>query len=157
MRSWDDLRRTCDAWSRPLVAKGILSPEDAVRCIEFGADAVVVSNHGGRLLDGAPATVSILADIVEAVDGRASVLINGGIRRGSDVTKAVAQGASVPYRARLPLRPGGSRRAGRGPHSGRILTAELDRTLAFVGCSSLSKLDRSRVALPRYKIEQRGV
>jgi L-lactate dehydrogenase (cytochrome) len=89
-RSWDDLARVRERWDHPLIVKGILSAEDAARCVEFGTDGIIVSNHGGRLLDGAPATLSVLPEIVDAVGGRADVLLDGGIRRGSDVAKALA-------------------------------------------------------------------
>lgn len=148
-RSWDDLERVRAAWDRPLIVKGILSPEDAVRCVDLGADAIVVSNHGGRLLDGAPATMSVLAEVVAAVGGRADVLLDGGVRRGSDVAKALALGASAcligrPYH--YGLAAGGERGVARAID---ILTAELDRTLAFLGCTSVDELDNSRVRLPR--------
>jgi len=147
-RSWDDLSRVRDAWDRPLIVKGILSPEDAVRCADLGADAIVVSNHGGRLLDGAPATFSVLGEIVEAVGGRADVLLDGGIRRGSDIAKALALGAAAcligrPYH--YGLAAAGEQGVGRAID---MLTAELDRTLAFLGCTSLAELDSSRLRLP---------
>jgi isopentenyl diphosphate isomerase/L-lactate dehydrogenase-like FMN-dependent dehydrogenase len=144
-RTWDDLARVRDAWDRPLIVKGILSPSDAVRCVDMGADAIVVSNHGGRLLDGAPATISVLEEIVQAVGGRADVLLDGGVRRGSDVAKALALGAT----ACLVARPYHYGLAAAGePGVGRvidILVAELDRTLAFLGCTSVGELDPSRV------------
>jgi isopentenyl diphosphate isomerase/L-lactate dehydrogenase-like FMN-dependent dehydrogenase len=147
-RSWDDLARVRDAWDRPLIVKGIMSPEDAIRCADHGADTIVVSNHGGRLLDGAPATASVLPEIADAVRGRCDVLLDGGVRRGSDVAKALALGAAGclvgrPYHYGL---------AAAGEHGvGRvidILVAELDRTLAFLGCTSVAELDGSRVRLP---------
>lgn len=145
-RSWDDLARVREHWDRPLLVKGILSPDDAVRCVDLGANGIVVSNHGGRLLDGAPATLSVLRDIVEAVDGRADVLIDGGIRRGGDIAKALALGASAcaigrPYHYGL---------AAGEPGVGKvidILLAELDRTLAFLGCTSVDEVDPDRIRL----------
>lgn len=147
-RSWDDLARVRDAWDRPLVVKGILSPEDAVRCVDGGADAIVVSNHGGRLLDGAPATLSVLSEIADAVGGRCDILLDGGVRRGSDVAKALALGAAGclvgrPYH--YGLAAAGQAGVGRVLD---ILAAELDRTLAFVGCTSVAELDETRVRLP---------
>jgi 4-hydroxymandelate oxidase len=79
----------------PLVLKGLVHPDDAVLAVEHGADAVVVSNHGGRQLDTSPATAEALPAVVEAVDGRIPVLVDGGIRRGTDVIKALAMGASA--------------------------------------------------------------
>jgi isopentenyl diphosphate isomerase/L-lactate dehydrogenase-like FMN-dependent dehydrogenase len=155
-RSWDDLARVRDAWDRPLIVKGILSPEDATRCAELGADAVVVSNHGGRLLDGAPATLTVLAEIADAVQGRADVLLDGGIRRGTDVAKALALGASAcmvgrPYH--YGLGAAGQEGVGRVID---ILLAELDRTLAFLGCTSVRELDRSRVRPRPIGADRRG-
>ncbi|GAA1916366.1 alpha-hydroxy acid oxidase [Nocardioides hwasunensis] len=91
--SWDDLRSLRARWKRPLVVKGILRPDDAARAVALGADAVVVSNHGGRQLDQAPATLSVLPAIAEAVGDRAEVYLDSGVRRGSDVLKARALGA----------------------------------------------------------------
>ena len=147
-RSWTDLARVREAWDRPLIVKGILSPDDAVRCVELGANAIVVSNHGGRLLDGVPATLSVLEEIVEAVAGRADVLLDGGIRRGSDVAKALALGASAclvgrPYH--YGLAAAGEAGVGRVID---IMIAELDRTLAFLGCTSVGELDLSRLRRP---------
>jgi L-lactate dehydrogenase (cytochrome) len=147
-RTWDDLARVRDAWDRPLVVKGIMSPEDAVRCVDRGADAIVVSNHGGRLLDGAPATISVLPEIADAVRGRCDVLLDGGIRRGNDVAKALALGAAgclVGRAYHYGLAAAGQKGVGRVID---ILTAELDRTLAFLGCTSVAELDYSRVRLP---------
>jgi len=144
-RSWDDLARVRESWDRPLIVKGIMTPEDASKCVDLGANAIVVSNHGGRLLDGAPATLSVLEEIVEAIGGRADVLLDGGVRRGSDVAKAVALGASACLIARpwhYGLAAAGKDGVGRVID---ILTAELDRTLAFLGCSSIEELDRSRL------------
>lgn len=148
-RTWDDLARVREVWDRPLVVKGIMSPEDATKCADRGADAIVVSNHGGRLLDGAPATMSVLKEIVAAADGRADVLLDSGIRRGSDVAKALALGASgclVGRAYHYGLAAAGEQGVGRVID---ILTAELDRTLAFLGCTSVAELDESRVRLAR--------
>jgi L-lactate dehydrogenase (cytochrome) len=129
------------------MVKGILSPDDAVRCVDLGADAIVVSNHGGRQLDGGPATISVLPEIADAVRGRADVLLDGGIRRGSDVAKALALGATAclvgrPYH--YGLAAAGEQGVGRVID---ILIAELDRTLAFLGCSSVGEVDHSRLRL----------
>jgi len=144
-RSWDDLARVRERWDRPLIVKGILAPEDAARCIDLGANGVQVSNHGGRLLDAAPATLSVLPDIVEAVGGRGDVLLDGGIRRGSDIAKALALGATAcaigrPYH--YGLGAGGEAGVGRVLD---ILLAELDRTLAFLGSPTVREIGPDRV------------
>lgn len=140
-RTWDDLSRVRAIWDRPLIVKGVLSPDDAVHCADLGADAIVVSNHGGRLLDGAPATISVLPEIVEAVRGRADVLVDGGIRRGSDMAKALALGANACLVGRAyhyGLAAAGEAGVGRVID---ILNADLDRTLAFLGCGSVRDLN----------------
>jgi L-lactate dehydrogenase (cytochrome) len=93
MVSWSDLRWIRDAWPRPIVIKGIHTADDARRAVEAGADAIVVSNHGGRQLDGVAPTLRVLPEVVAAVDGRIEIMLDGGIRRGSDVVKALAMGA----------------------------------------------------------------
>ncbi|WP_128561766.1 alpha-hydroxy acid oxidase [Methylobacterium crusticola] len=92
--TWDDLARLRDLWPGPVVIKGVLHPDDAARAVGIGADGVMVSNHGGRQLDHVPAPISVLPEIVAAVGGRAQVILDGGVRRGTDILKAVALGAS---------------------------------------------------------------
>jgi isopentenyl diphosphate isomerase/L-lactate dehydrogenase-like FMN-dependent dehydrogenase len=138
--SWEDIAWMRDAWPRRLFVKGILSPEDAAAAIGVGADGVVVSNHGGRQLDHAPATLDVLPAVVEAVGGRGEVILDGGIRRGSDVVKALCLGASVvcigrPYLYGLAA----------GGQSGveailDILRDEITRTLTLLGATSLDEL-----------------
>ena len=91
---WDALKKIRDQWPRKLIVKGILHPADADQLAKMGCDAIVVSNHGGRQLDGAVATLDALPEVVKAVNGRLPVLLDGGIRRGSDIFKAIALGAS---------------------------------------------------------------
>jgi isopentenyl diphosphate isomerase/L-lactate dehydrogenase-like FMN-dependent dehydrogenase len=101
--SWRDLERFREASELPLVLKGIVTAEDARLACEHGADALVVSNHGGRQLDGVSATLDALPEVVEAVAGRIEVLLDGGIRRGTDVVKALALGARACLAGRAPL------------------------------------------------------
>ena len=117
--TWDDLA-TIRGWSSlPLVLKGILTAEDARLAVEHGAAAVWVSNHGGRQLDRVAAPIDVLAEVVEAVDGRAEVYLDGGVRRGPDVAIALAMGARAVFAARpVPLRAGLCRRNGRRPRPG---------------------------------------
>jgi L-lactate dehydrogenase (cytochrome) len=91
--TWDDIRWLRDEWGGPFMIKGIMHPDDARRAVDIGASAISVSNHGGNNLDGTPASIRALPSVVEAVGGRVEVLLDGGIRRGSDVVKALALGA----------------------------------------------------------------
>ena len=91
--NWRDVEWVRSRWPGKLILKGILDPEDARLGLATGADAIIVSNHGGRQLDGAPSSVAVLADVVRAIDGRCEVLFDGGIRSGQDIAKALALGA----------------------------------------------------------------
>ncbi|WP_408397657.1 alpha-hydroxy acid oxidase [Paraburkholderia sediminicola] len=93
--SWGDIKWLRDRWDGKIVIKGLLDPDDARRAVDEGADGIVVSNHGGRQLDPAPSTISILPDVVKAVGGKTDILMDGGIRRGADVIKALALGATA--------------------------------------------------------------
>ncbi len=142
---WDDLRWLRGVWDGPLVVKGLMRVEDARSAVQLGADALVVSNHGGRQLDGLPSTISVLGEIVDAVGDRAEVLLDGGVRRGSDVAKALALGARACMVGRpwlFGLAAAGELGAAR---SVEILTSELDRTLALLGVRDVADLDRSHV------------
>ncbi len=141
--SWDDVEWIRERWTGPLLVKGVLSGEDAAAAAGAGADAVVVSNHGGRQLEGAPATVRVLPEVVDAVGSRIEVLVDGGIRRGGDVVKALALGA----RAVLIGRPYLYGLAACG-QSGvekvlEVLRSEMTRTMILLGCGSASDLDGS--------------
>jgi L-lactate dehydrogenase (cytochrome) len=142
--TWEELKWLRARWPGDLVVKGILSPDDARRAVDEGADAIVVSNHGGRQLDGTPATIDALPGVVAAVGDQADVLIDGGFRRGSDVVKALALGA----RACLVVRPYLFGLA-TGPEGPRwvleLLREEIDTTLALLGASSVASLDPSYV------------
>jgi L-lactate dehydrogenase (cytochrome) len=144
--TYADLAWLRERWKGPLVVKGVLTGEDATRAIECGADGIIVSNHGGRQLDGAPASLSVLPEVVAAVAGRALVFLDGGVRRGGDVVKAVALGA----RACLIGRPYWYGLAAGGEAGVRrvleILAAEIDNTLALTGRRSLAELGPDLVA-----------
>ncbi len=136
--SWTDLDWLAGASSLPVLVKGVVRGDDALRCADHGAAAIVVSNHGGRQLDTSPATIDALPEVVGAVGNRLEVLLDGGIRRGSDVIKALARGA----RAVLVGRPVLWGLAVNGADGVRaafdILRQELDTAMALSGCSSIS-------------------
>jgi isopentenyl diphosphate isomerase/L-lactate dehydrogenase-like FMN-dependent dehydrogenase len=138
--TWAELAWLRKAWPGKLVIKGILNVADALVAIDHGADGIFVSNHGGRQLDGAPATIRVLGDIAEAVAGRTAVFVDGGIRRGSDVAKALAAGADMAFVGRPACY--GLAAAGEAGVAAvlQILGAELDRVMALLGCCSVSQL-----------------
>jgi isopentenyl diphosphate isomerase/L-lactate dehydrogenase-like FMN-dependent dehydrogenase len=141
--TWDDVKWIRDQWSGPLIVKAIMTGEDATTAVDIGAEAVVVSNHGGRQLEGAPATIRALPEVVDAVGSRAEVLLDSGVRRGSDVVKALAVGA----RAVMIGRPYcyGLAAAGEAGVSRvlSVLRADMARTMVLMGCRSVHDLDRS--------------
>ena len=145
---WQDLRWIREAWKGPIVVKGVHTGEDARRAIDHGADAIVVSNHGGRQLDGVAPTLRVLPEVVAAVNGQTEVLLDGGIRRGSDVVKALCLGARAVLVGRAYAYGLGARG---GPGVARaidILRADVVRTLKLLGCASTAELDRSFVDVP---------
>ena len=139
--TWADLGWLRANWRGPLVVKGIITPADAVRAVDAGADAVIVSNHGGRQLDGSPATLTALPRIVDAVDGRAEVLLDSGIRRGSDVLKALALGARAVLVGRLPAWGLAAAGAAGVERALEILQTEMVRTMRLMGCRAVTDLD----------------
>ncbi len=146
--TWTDLRWIRDLWKGPIVIKGVHTSEDARQAIAAGAQALVVSNHGGRQLDGVPATLRALPEVLEAVNGQAEVLVDGGIRRGGDVAKALCLGARAVLVGRAyayGLAAAGEAGVARAIE---ILRTELVRTLKLLGCESTAALDRSYVNIP---------
>jgi 4-hydroxymandelate oxidase len=143
--TWKDVAWLRSATRLPVVVKGIARPDDAVRAIDHGASAIVVSNHGGRQLDGSPATATVLGPVADAVEGRIEVLVDGGIRRGTDVLRALSLGA----RAVLVGRPilWGLAVAGEAGAHGVLeaLRDELDQALALAGCARISDATRDLV------------
>jgi L-lactate dehydrogenase (cytochrome) len=146
--SWDDVDWLRSAWDGPIVLKGIQTVDDAVLAAERGVDAIALSNHGGRQLDGAPATLSLVAPVADAVGGRIEIICDGGVRRGSDIAKAVAAGATAVMAGRAYLYALGA--AGeRGVD--RVLDwfrADLVRTMSLLGAGTIADLDRSLIELP---------
>ncbi|HXT70146.1 MAG TPA: alpha-hydroxy acid oxidase [Vicinamibacterales bacterium] len=145
MVSWDDFRWIRQAWPGKIVVKGVHTADDARQAMDAGADAVVVSNHGGRQLDGVAATIAVLPEVVAAVDGRIEVLLDGGVRRGSDVVKALCLGARAVLVGRAyayGLGAGGGAGVSRAIE---ILKADIIRTLKLLGIASTAALDASFV------------
>lgn len=144
--TWEDLRVLRKLWPHQLIVKGILHPEDAVKAVDCGADAVIVSNHGGRNFDSSPAPIDMLAPVVDAVGSRTVVMVDSGFRRGTDVVKALALGAKLVLIGRATLygtAAGGEAGAARAI---AIFRDEIDRTLAQVGCTSVTQVNRDCLA-----------
>ena len=145
---WQDLRWIREAWKGPIVVKGVHTGEDARRAIDHGTDAIVVSNHGGRQLDGVAPTLRVLPEVVAAVNGQTEVLLDGGIRRGSDVVKALCLGARAVLVGRAYAYGLGARGGPGVARAIEILRADVVRTLKLLGCASTAELDRSFVDVP---------
>jgi len=138
--NWDDLRMLRKMWPHTLMVKGILHPQDAILAADCGADAVIVSNHGGRNLDSSMAPIEVLPGVVDAVGKRTTVIVDSGFRRGSDVVKALALGANAVLIGRATLygtAAGGKTGAARAI---AIFREEIDRVMALIGCRSVAEL-----------------
>ena len=146
--TWDDLAWIRDVWEKPFILKGLQSPADAVRAKERGVDGIIVSNHGGRQLDSAPAPVSVLPAIRAAVGPEMALILDSGIRRGSHIGRALALGADFTLVGRATLY--GAAAAGRAgvERSLDILRDELDRFQAQTGCPEISGIGKLEAALP---------
>jgi len=138
--TWNDLRWIRDSWRGPIIIKGVMTPDDARRSMDNGAEAIVVSNHGGRQLDSLPATLNVLPEIAKAVSGRLEILMDGGIRRGSDIVKAICLGASAVLIGRAYAYGMASSGYAGVAHAIKVLQNETERTLRLLGCCSLRQL-----------------
>lgn len=146
--TWDRLDWLRDLTGLPLVVKGVRTVEDAVQCAEYGVDGIVVSNHGGRQLDGTPSSIETLGPIADAVGDRLEIYLDSGVRRGMDVLKALCLGARAVLVGR-PLYWGLAYGGAAGvEHMLNILRVEFDRALAYVGCKTPAELNPSIVSLP---------
>ena len=146
--TWSDLTWIRKLWPGPIVIKGVLTGDDARRAIDHGAAAISVSNHGGRQLDYLPASLRALPEVVKAVNGQIEVLMDGGIRRGTDIVKALCLGARAVLCGRAyayGLAAAGEAGVNRAID---ILRTDLDRTMRLLGCPSVTELDRSYVNVP---------
>jgi isopentenyl diphosphate isomerase/L-lactate dehydrogenase-like FMN-dependent dehydrogenase len=144
--TWRDVERIASISGLPVLVKGVLTAEDALLAVEHGAAGIVVSNHGGRQLDGVPATLDALPEVVDAVGGRVEVLLDGGIRRGTDVLKALALGAKAAMAGRAVLwglAVEGEAGVGRVL---KLLRAEIELGLALLGCRSPDEVGSAHVA-----------
>jgi len=148
MVSWDDFKWIREAWQGPIVVKGVHTADDARRAIDHGAAAIVVSNHGGRQLDGVAPTLRVLPEVIAATKGRAEVLLDGGIRRGSDVVKALCVGARAVLIGRAYAYGLGAAGGEGVARTIDILRSGIVRTMKLLGCSSVRDLDRSFVHIP---------
>ncbi len=142
---WDSLKWVRRHWSRPLIVKGVLDPEDARRAVAGGVDGLIVSNHGGRQLDCAQATIEVLPEVIDAVDGRVPVMIDSGFRRGSDVVKALALGARAVLVGRAMLYGLGADGERGASEVLRLLAEDITRTMTLMGAASIAELTRDRV------------
>ena len=147
--TWKDIDWLRSFARTPVLLKGVLDPDDAATAVKAGVSGIIVSNHGARNLDTVPATIDALPLVVEKVEGRVPVLVDGGIRRGTDIIKAICMGARAVLCGRAyayGLAAAGEAGVNRAIE---ILRTDLDRTLKLLGCSSLSALDRSYVNVPK--------
>jgi L-lactate dehydrogenase (cytochrome) len=147
--TWRDLAWIRKLWRGPIVVKGVLTADDARRAVDEGAAAISVSNHGGRQLDCVPSSLRALPEVVAAVNGQIEILMDGGIRRGADIVKALCLGARAVLCGRAyayGLAAAGEAGVNRAIE---ILRTDLDRTLRLLGCPSVAELDRSYVNVPK--------
>ena len=150
--SWDDLRDLRRMWPHILIVKGILHPQDAIRAVDCGADGVVVSNHGGRNLDGILSPMEVLPEIIDAVGKRATVLVDSGFRRGSDVVKALAMGANAVQIGRPTLYGVASGGEAGARRALTIFREEIDRVMALIGARSIADLNPEILRAPGFSL-----
>jgi len=146
--NWDDVREMRKLWPRTLMIKGVLSPADAAIAADCGVDGIVVSNHGGRVVDGAIAPIEALPAMLDAVGKRMTVIVDSGFRRGSDVVKAMALGAHAVLVGRATLYGVAAAGEAGGTRALDILREEIDRVMALVGRRSIDELNRELLVLP---------
>lgn len=143
--TWQDLVWLRGLTRLPILLKGVMATDDALRALDEGMDGVIVSNHSGRVLDGQPATIEVLPEIAAAVAGRAPLLFDGGIRRGGDIFKALAFGASAVLIGRAYVQALAAAGAPGVAHVLHLLRTELEATMILTGCATLAEIDSSKV------------
>ena len=148
MTAWEDFKWIRDAWGGPIVAKGVHTADDARRAVDEGAAAIVVSNHGARQLDGVAPTIRVLPEVVAAVKGRTEILLDSGVRRGSDVVKAICMGASAVLIGRAYAYGLGAAGQPGVARAIEMLKTDVVRTMKLLGCAAIKDLDGSYVDVP---------
>lgn len=143
--SWRDVAWLRDAWQGALVIKGIQTVADARIAADHGCDAIVLSNHGGRQLDGAPPALDLVAPVADAVGGRVALICDGGVRRGGDIVKALALGADACMAGRAYLYGLGAAGEAGVDYAIELLATEMHRTMALIGCTSVAEVSRAHV------------
>ncbi|MGH7090143.1 MAG: alpha-hydroxy acid oxidase, partial [Stellaceae bacterium] len=146
--AWETVERVRKLWPRPLIVKGIIHPDDAMRALALGADGIVVSNHGGRTLDAAPAAIDILPAVVERVAGKLTVLMDSGIRTGLDVVRALALGAKCVLAGRPFLFAVAALGDKGGTHALEFFSEEIRMAMGQVGARTLAALPQTTVLHP---------
>ncbi len=146
--TWDDVKWIKDKWGGPLIIKGILDVDDAKLAVKSGADAIIVSNHGGRQLDGAMSAIRMLPDIIDAVGDKIEVHFDSGIRSGQDVLKALAMGAKGVYIGRAYIYGLGAMGQAGVTKALEIIHTELDKTMALCGRQNVGQLNRENLLIP---------
>jgi len=144
--SWKDVDWLRSRWEGPIVLKGIQTVEDAVIAADHGIEAIALSNHGGRQLDSAPAPLDLLPGVADAVGDRTEIICDGGVRRGSDIVKALALGAKACMSGRAYLYGLGAAGEAGVDHVLDLLSSDMRRTMALIGCSAVADLDRGHVS-----------
>jgi isopentenyl diphosphate isomerase/L-lactate dehydrogenase-like FMN-dependent dehydrogenase len=138
--TWDDVKTFREMWPGPLLLKGVNRVDDALKAINYGVDGIIVSNHGGRNMDSAPATIRVLPEIAEAVGDKVTVILDSGVRRGSDIVKALALGAKAVLTGRATLY--GTAVAGEAGAAKaiQVIRTEMDKTMAYTGCNRVDEI-----------------
>jgi L-lactate dehydrogenase (cytochrome) len=147
--SWKDVEWLRDRWNGPIVIKGIQTVADAIIAADEGVDAIALSNHGGRQLDSAPAPLDLLPSVADAVGGRTEIICDGGVRRGSDIVKALALGATACMAGRAYLYGLGAAGEAGVDHVLSLLSSDMKRTMALIGCPSIADLNRDYLSIAR--------
>jgi L-lactate dehydrogenase (cytochrome) len=146
--TWEEVARYRERWKRPLVVKGVLDPADAERCVSLGVDGIVVSNHGGRQVEGLPAAIDALPAVVQAVAGRAAVMLDSGVRSGLDVVRAIALGADAALAGKAFLWGLGALGPDGPGHVIDLMIDEMRAVAGQVGARSLKELRSLKVRHP---------